>query len=145
MTPCLNTYCRIGRRRGIFWTFTFLNICENYAICKRCSWSPEVLSMKTCAPAIPIFFTRCKPRRGTDIYLLIEHQSSADRHMAFRLMRYAIAAMQRHLDKGHTQLPLVIPLLFYHGQVSPWPYPCAGWQDLLIRKPRGKYTIRIFT
>ncbi len=28
--------------------------------------------------------------------------------MAFRLMRYAIAAMQRHLDKGHTQLPLVI-------------------------------------
>ncbi|SPX54029.1 putative YhgA-like transposase [Klebsiella pneumoniae] len=46
------------------------------------------------------------------IYLLIEHQSSADRHMAFRLMRYAIAAMQRHLDKGHTQLPLVIPLLF---------------------------------
>ncbi len=36
------------------------------------------------------------------IYLLIEHQSSADRHMAFRLMRYAIAAMQRHLDKGHT-------------------------------------------
>lgn len=24
------------------------------------------------------------------IYLLIEHQSSADRHMAFRLMRYAL-------------------------------------------------------
>ncbi|PLP09938.1 Rpn family recombination-promoting nuclease/putative transposase [Klebsiella pneumoniae] len=66
------------------------------------------------------------------IYLLIEHQSSADRHMAFRLMRYAIAAMQRHLDKGHTQLPLVIPLLFYHGRVSPWPYPMcwlAGFAD----------------
>lgn len=66
------------------------------------------------------------------IYLLIEHQSSADRHMAFRLMRYAIAAMQRHLDKGHTQLPLVIPLLFYHGSVSPWPYPMcwlAGFAD----------------
>lgn len=46
------------------------------------------------------------------IYLLIEHQSSADRHMAFRLMRYAIAAMQRHLDKGHTQLPLVIRCCF---------------------------------
>jgi predicted transposase/invertase (TIGR01784 family) len=52
--------------------------------------------------------------------------------MAFRLMRYAIAAMQRHLDKGHTQLPLVIPLLFYHGRVSPWPYPMcwlAGFAD----------------
>ena len=47
-------------------------------------------------------------------------------------MRYAIAAMQRHLDKGHTQLPLVIPLLFYHGRVSPWPYPMcwlAGFAD----------------
>lgn len=34
------------------------------------------------------------------IYILIEHQSSPDRHMAFRLMRYAIAAMQRTLIKG---------------------------------------------
>ncbi|MDP1233126.1 Rpn family recombination-promoting nuclease/putative transposase, partial [Klebsiella pneumoniae] len=57
------------------------------------------------------------------IYMLIEHQISADRHMAFRLMRYAIDAMQRHLDKGNTQLPLVIPLLFYNGRFSTWPYP----------------------
>ena len=66
------------------------------------------------------------------VYVVIEHQSSPDNHMAFRLMRYAIAAMQRHLDKGHTQLPLVIPLLFYHGRVSPWPYPMcwlAGFAD----------------
>lgn len=55
------------------------------------------------------------------IYVLIEHQSSPDRHMAFRLMRYAIAAMQRHLDKGHRELPLVIPMLFYHGRISPYP------------------------
>lgn len=31
------------------------------------------------------------------VYALIEHQSSPDKHMAFRLMRYAIAAMQNHL------------------------------------------------
>ncbi|MBZ4307408.1 Rpn family recombination-promoting nuclease/putative transposase, partial [Mycobacterium tuberculosis] len=54
------------------------------------------------------------------IYLLIEHQSSADRHMAFRLMRYAIAAMQRHLDAGHKTLPLEVPLRFYHGATSPY-------------------------
>lgn len=46
------------------------------------------------------------------IYALIEHQSSPDAHMAFRLMRYAIAAMQRHLDAGHKALPLVVPILF---------------------------------
>lgn len=33
--------------------------------------------------------------KGDDgyIYCLIEHQSSPDRHMAFRMMRYAVAAM----------------------------------------------------
>ena len=47
------------------------------------------------------------------IHVLIEHQSSPDKHMAFRLLRYAVAAMQRHLDAGHKKLPLVIPVLFY--------------------------------
>lgn len=49
------------------------------------------------------------------IHVLIEHQSSPDKHMAFRLMRYAIAAMQRHLEAGNKTLPLVIPILFYQG------------------------------
>ena len=56
------------------------------------------------------------------VYALIEHQSKPDKHMAFRLMRYAIAAMQQHLEAGHEHLPLVIPLQFYHGKVSPYPY-----------------------
>ena len=56
------------------------------------------------------------------VYTLIEHQSSPDKNMAFRMMRYAIAAMQQHLEAGHTQLPLVIPILFYQGQTSPYPY-----------------------
>jgi predicted transposase/invertase (TIGR01784 family) len=72
------------------------------------------------------------------IYILIEHQSSPDRHMAFRLMRYAIAAMQRHLDKGHHQLPLVIPLLFYHGRIAPTRTRRAGWMiSLSQRWPSG--------
>ena len=62
------------------------------------------------------------------VYCLIEHQSSPDKHMAFRLMRYAIAAMQRHLDADNEQLPLVVPLLFYHGQVTPYPYSMR-WLD----------------
>ncbi|ERK09704.1 Mobile element protein [Serratia fonticola AU-P3(3)] len=62
------------------------------------------------------------------VYVLIEHQSSSDKHMAFRLIRYAIAAMQRHLEAGYDQLPLVIPMLFYHGQVTPYPYSMS-WLD----------------
>ncbi|WP_196208697.1 Rpn family recombination-promoting nuclease/putative transposase [Citrobacter sp. Res13-Sevr-PEB04-36] len=62
------------------------------------------------------------------VYVVIEHQSSADPHMAFRLLRYAMAAMQRHLDAGHKELPLVIPMLFYHGCRSPYPYSLC-WLD----------------
>lgn len=62
------------------------------------------------------------------IYVVIEHQSTADAHMAFRLMRYALAAMQRHLDAGHKALPLVIPMLFYHGTQSPYPFSLC-WLD----------------
>ncbi|MDU1576006.1 MULTISPECIES: Rpn family recombination-promoting nuclease/putative transposase [Pantoea] len=62
------------------------------------------------------------------VHVLIEHQSSPDRHMAFRLLRYAVAAMQRHLEAGHKKLPLVIPVLFYTGKRSPYPYS-TRWLD----------------
>lgn len=70
-----------------------------------------------------------KTREGDGyIYTIIEHQSTADTHMAFRLMRYAIAVMHRHLAAGHKKLPLVIPMLFYHGAASPYPYSLC-WLD----------------
>ena len=62
------------------------------------------------------------------VHVLIEHQSSPDKHMAFRLIRYAVAAMQRHLEAGHAKLPLAIPVLFYVGKRSPYPYS-TRWLD----------------
>ncbi|HAU2960457.1 TPA: Rpn family recombination-promoting nuclease/putative transposase [Salmonella enterica subsp. diarizonae] len=62
------------------------------------------------------------------IHVLVEHQSTPDKHMAFRLIRYAVAAMQRHLEAGHKKLPLVIPVLFYTGKRSPYPYS-TRWLD----------------
>jgi len=49
--------------------------------------------------------------------------------MAFRLLRYAVAAMQRHLEAGHKKLPLVIPVLFYTGRRSPYPYAMNWLQE----------------
>ncbi|WP_143806242.1 Rpn family recombination-promoting nuclease/putative transposase, partial [Pantoea latae] len=71
-----------------------------------------------------------KTTSGDDSYVhvLIEHQSTPDRHMAFRLLRYAVAAMKRHLDAGHKTLPLVLPLLFYAGKRSPYPFS-TRWLD----------------
>lgn len=36
--------------------------------------------------------------------------------------------MQNHLDAGYKELPLVIPMLFYHGCRSPYPYSLC-WLD----------------
>jgi len=63
------------------------------------------------------------------VQVLIEHQSSPDKHMAFRMIRYAVAAMQNHLDAGHKKLPLVIPVLFYTGKRTPYPYSTNWLQE----------------
>ncbi|WP_433587102.1 Rpn family recombination-promoting nuclease/putative transposase [Providencia alcalifaciens] len=60
--------------------------------------------------------------RDSYIYLLVEHQSTPDKLMGWRLMHYAFMAMNQHLQQGHKTLPLVVPILFYHGETSPYPY-----------------------
>ncbi|EJC0313362.1 Rpn family recombination-promoting nuclease/putative transposase [Salmonella enterica] len=62
------------------------------------------------------------------IYCLVEHQSTADSMMAWRMMRYSMAVMDAHLKKGNDTLPVVVPLLFYQGTVRPYPYS-TDWMD----------------
>ncbi|HGJ5884782.1 Rpn family recombination-promoting nuclease/putative transposase, partial [Arsenophonus sp.] len=62
------------------------------------------------------------------IYTVVEHQSRPEKLMAFRLLRYSVAAMQRHIEQGNNTLPVVIPVLFYHGTTSPYPYT-TQWFD----------------
>lgn len=47
--------------------------------------------------------------------------------MAFRMMRYAVAAMQNHLDAGHKTLPLVVPILL-PWRCQPVPFSLC-WLD----------------
>ncbi|HEM8293714.1 TPA: Rpn family recombination-promoting nuclease/putative transposase [Providencia stuartii] len=54
-----------------------------------------------------------------DIYLLVEHQSTPDKLMAWRLMLYAFWAMNQHLQLGYKVSPLVMIVLLYHGGRSP--------------------------
>lgn len=68
------------------------------------------------------------------IYFLIEHQSRPMKLMAFRLLRYSVAAMHRHLEQGNETLPVIIPLLFYHGKKSPYPYS-MHWLDCFADRP----------
>lgn len=66
-------------------------------------------------------------------YLLIEAQSSPDKLIAWRLIRYCMAAMQKHLEAGHKELPIVFPILFYCGEKSPHPYS-TDWFDCFSDK-----------
>lgn len=75
-----------------------------------------------------LYSLKIKDKTGY-IHVLIEHQSTPDKQMAFRLMRYAVAAMQQHLEAGHTHLPLVIPILFYQGKTSSYPFP-MDWYSM---------------
>lgn len=82
-----------------------------------------------------------KTREGEGyIYVVIEHQSREDIHMAFRLMRYSMAVMQRHIEHDKRQpLPLVIPMLFFTVAVVLIPGPCAGWTNLPTHLSHGSF------
>lgn len=71
------------------------------------------------------------------VYVVIEHQSSPDSHMAFRLMRYAIAAMQRHRMLAQNAAAGGADA-FYHGATSPYPFPSTGWMNLPTRSWRRR-------
>ncbi len=60
---------------------------------------------------------------GDDAYLyfLVEHQSSPDDLMAFRMLRYQVRIWDRHLKtepatSGKTRLPLIVPVVLYQGR-----------------------------
>src|SRR5476649_1086997 len=81
----------------------------------RCLYSDMLYSLKTTTgPGL--------------IYCLIEHQSRPEKMMALRMHRYSLAALQQHMDQNKGPLPLVIPILFYHGRTSPYPHSTC-WFD----------------
>ncbi|MEM9243568.1 MAG: Rpn family recombination-promoting nuclease/putative transposase [Pseudomonadota bacterium] len=78
------------------------------------------------------------------IYLLCEHLSQAKPQMAFSLLSYQIKMMKAHLEKGYDKLPLVFPIVLYHGKAAykePTDiYACFEHPDLAHKyflKPHG--------
>ena len=50
------------------------------------------------------------------LYILVEHQSTVDHKIAWRLVQYTVKIIDQHLKRNKDQtLPLVIPLVFYAG------------------------------
>jgi hypothetical protein len=58
------------------------------------------------------------------LYVLFEHQSSPDKLLPLRLLRYVVRILQRHVDEAKNAgdalpLPVVVPVVLHHG--------AAGW------------------
>jgi predicted transposase/invertase (TIGR01784 family) len=57
----------------------------------------------------------------------------------FKISRYVHAIMDQHLKQGHADLPIVVPILYYRGKVTPYPYKgdifdCFGKNKVLAEK-----------
>jgi flagellar biosynthesis/type III secretory pathway protein FliH len=69
-----------------------------------------------------LFSARLRGGQPLLLYLLLEHQSSVDRWMAFRMLQYVM----RHLERWRQQhpdsekLPVVLPVVLYHGPEGGW-------------------------
>ncbi|WP_410521521.1 Rpn family recombination-promoting nuclease/putative transposase [Candidatus Tisiphia endosymbiont of Metellina segmentata] len=63
-----------------------------------------------------LFYTKFGKQDGY-LYLLVEHQSSPDHFMAFRLFKYMLNICDRYLTEHPKTktLPLVYPLIFFNG------------------------------
>jgi predicted transposase YdaD len=62
--------------------------------------------------------------REAFVYVLIEHQSSPDRMMPLRMLRYLIRIWDRYLDEHPKakRLPMIVPLVVYQGSRR-WTHP----------------------
>lgn len=79
------------------------------------------------------------PLDGEDalVYFLMEHQSSNEHLMAFRVLRYIVRVWDRYLEENPRArtLPAVIPLVVYNGKGA-WSAP-QRLEDLIGPAPGG--------
>lgn len=66
-----------------------------------------------------------------DLYIwpLVEHQSTQDRFLPFRVLKYALRICEYHLNKDKTnkELPLVLPFVYFTGR-EPYKEPLSLWE-----------------
>lgn len=89
------------------------------------------------------------------LLLLVEHQSTPEALMPFKVLEYQVKIWHRHIENEKTKnkkqklkdknikLPLIYVMVYYHGKQSPYPYStelrdCFSnqeWADKFLLKP----------
>ena len=74
-----------------------------------------------------LFSAQLTTGRPVLFYILLEHQSSVDRWMALRMLRYVVRQLEhwRQEHSGDGLLPVIIPVVLYHGPEGPWTAPLS--------------------
>jgi predicted transposase YdaD len=72
-----------------------------------------------------LFSARLRTGRPLLLYVLLEHQSTVDGWMALRMLRYVVRQMERWRQEHPESalLPVIIPLVMYHGPEGAWTAP----------------------
>jgi predicted transposase/invertase (TIGR01784 family) len=72
-----------------------------------------------------LFSARLVSGRTALFYVLLEHQSWVDRWMALRMLRYVVRQLERWRQDhpGSALLPVIVPLVLYHGPEGGWSAP----------------------
>ena len=81
---------------------------------------------------------RCEFNEGQPGYLfsMCEHQSTPESQMPLRLLKYNVATIEKHLQQGQEQFPVIINSVVYHGS-RPWNYSTA-FSDYYAHPALGK-------
>ena len=86
--------------------------------------------------AVDVLFKTMIEGHEAYIYLLLEHQSTPDRLMPFRMLKYICNIIDHHLKthetKSEEKIPLIYPLVIYHGKRK---YPFSTDINDLIDAP----------
>ena len=72
-----------------------------------------------------LFSARLRGGRPLLLYVLLEHQSRVEPWMALRMLRYVVRQVE-HWRQQHpesTRLPVIIPLVMFHGPEGAWTAP----------------------
>ncbi|WNG28540.1 Rpn family recombination-promoting nuclease/putative transposase [Cystobacter fuscus] len=72
-----------------------------------------------------LFTARLRTGRSLLLYVLLEHQSTVNRWMALRMLRYVVRQVERWRQEHpeHSLLPVILPLVMYHGPEGAWSAP----------------------
>jgi predicted transposase/invertase (TIGR01784 family) len=83
--------------------------------------------------AVDVLFKTMIEGHEAYIYLLLEHQSTPDPLMPFRMLKYMCNIIDHHLKAlGGKKIPLIYPLVIYHGKRK---YPFSTNLNDLVDAP----------